>query len=303
MINNIFSIDFENQQFLQKVSHWGGICTVALLLTLVLFTFYNEVFRSRSLTNPSTPTASSLTKQQPASTLDVSDFHIFDQEIESSTRESQLALLSAPETNLNLTLRGTLTDSDDQRASAIVANSADQQEVYHIGDRLPGGARLQAIEQGRIVISRSGQLESLSLPKKSTMMAAMTQRPRSGASNPTGIPSLKNPGNLPSINMASVRNQIMADPLKFAKNVTPMAVTDRKTGKMKGIRLSAGRNSDILKKLGIRRTDIITQVNGLPLNDPGKTSAVLGQLQNAQQLSVTIERDGQPVSLTIDLRQ
>ena len=53
-------------------------------------------------------------------------------------------------------------------------------------------------------------------------------------------------------------------------------------------------------KLGLRPGDIVTAINGTPLNNPSQGARVFSELGNAQSISVTLERGGQQQNLTLD---
>jgi general secretion pathway protein C len=73
----------------------------------------------------------------------------------------------APETKLNLVLRGVIAPPTQENAVAIVAagvNAADKS--YVIGDKLPGGAKLNEIYRDRVIIEYRGRVETLTLHRK-----------------------------------------------------------------------------------------------------------------------------------------
>jgi type II secretory pathway component PulC len=71
----------------------------------------------------------------------------------------------AANTDLALTLKGTIARSADRRGYAIVSDATGAERAYAIGDRLPGDLELRAIETERIVLARSHELIALPLVK------------------------------------------------------------------------------------------------------------------------------------------
>lgn len=69
-----------------------------------------------------------------------------------------------PETSLQLQLQGTLFSSAAADSRAIIAQSGGQPKVYEIGQTVPGGATIKAIEQKQIILNYNNQLELLRLP-------------------------------------------------------------------------------------------------------------------------------------------
>ena len=56
-------------------------------------------------------------------------------------------------------------------------------------------------------------------------------------------------------------------------------------------------------QLGLRPGDMIVQINGMALDDPARGMEVFRSLGDATQVSVTVERNGQPQVLTLDTSQ
>lgn len=219
----------------------------------------------------------------------------------------------APATALNLLLRGTLNEHAPEGGIAIIAEGTEPDQAYRVGDTLPGGARLDGIYAGRVLLSRNGTNESLSLPGDSATQAGATatrpgQRqtpPAPGRRNalpgaPAAAVPFINPGiavGTPSLD--SIRAATGVDAAELAKDVQILPVLEN--GRMAGVRLAAGRNSDLLSRAGLRPTDIVTAVNGIPLDGPERGAQLLGNLKNSRSAQVTVRRDGKEIQLTIGL--
>ncbi len=75
--------------------------------------------------------------------------------------------VGAPETKLNLLLKGVIASSDADNAVAfIAAGQGAIEKPYMIGDNLPGGAILKEIYSERILLEYRGRMENLSLRRK-----------------------------------------------------------------------------------------------------------------------------------------
>ena len=206
----------------------------------------------------------------------------------------------------DLSLLGTLTAPDDADALAMIADKQGMQSAYSVGEELPGGATLQSVGVDHVIISVNGKPETLMLDEDAPRTASNRRNTRSAApvnNHRSNARVLRDKQDISQLNLAQVRAQIMQNPAKIAGSLRPIAVTDNSTGKLVGVRLSAGRNNAILSKIGLRPSDIITSVNGIELDDPARAAAVIAQLQTAQQLTVTLQRDGQSKTQVVDLRQ
>ena len=73
----------------------------------------------------------------------------------------------APETKLNLLLRGVLASPDSASSAAIIATGTKAADKsYGIDDSLPGGAVLKEIYGDRVILEYRGRMETLTLLRK-----------------------------------------------------------------------------------------------------------------------------------------
>src|SRR5690606_5348599 len=70
------------------------------------------------------------------------------------------------ETQLALSLRGTIAANDPSAALAIIAASGRDEKVYAIQDTVAPGTTLHAVYPDRVILNRNGALEALKLPKE-----------------------------------------------------------------------------------------------------------------------------------------
>ena len=72
-------------------------------------------------------------------------------------------------------------------------------------------------------------------------------------------------------------------------------------GELIGYRLSPGKEPELFKSAGLQAGDVITQINGLDLTDLQQSQEALSELRNAQNIELTIIRDGSLTTLYLDL--
>ena len=100
--------------------------------------------------------------------------------------------------------------------------------------------------------------------------------------------------------MDSLRASVVgADPAELARQVQIFPVSEN--GRMVGVRLAAGRDSDLLSRAGLHPNDIVTAVNGIPLDGPQRQIELMTNLKDARQLQLTVRRDGKDIELSIGL--
>ena len=74
-------------------------------------------------------------------------------------------------------------------------------------------------------------------------------------------------------------------------------------GQQRGYRVYPGRNRQQFAKLGLRPGDLVTAINGMPLDDPARGMEIMESMNSATEVTVTVERNGQSTQITIDNAQ
>jgi general secretion pathway protein C len=74
-------------------------------------------------------------------------------------------------------------------------------------------------------------------------------------------------------------------------------------GQLQGYRVYPGRDRRAFASLGLRPGDLVTEINGMALNNPAQGMEAFSTLSDATQVTLTLERNGQPVSLSVDVSQ
>ena len=199
----------------------------------------------------------------------------------------------APETKLNLTLKGVLAATPMEMASAIIAQGkSGQEEIYSIGDRMPGNVLIREIHPEYVVLERNGRLETLKLQKISGV-AGLETKSSSPASGPGAATSH-------ATTLKQIRSDIIKNPTSFGDYALPVVV--KENGKQIGYRLQAQKKGELLAKLGIQSTDVITQINGVKLDQPQNGISALRKLSTATNLDIVVRRNGAEVPMSISLQ-
>jgi len=192
----------------------------------------------------------------------------------------------------NLVLKGTIASAIPEFSVAVIADGASDQHVYAIGDSIGSGTTLHAVYPDRVVLNENGALTNLRLPSDfpqsaptPVRRATTTTRQTMGDDNPNSLQSV------------------------VAENLTRLTDVIRPTqyrgsdGELAGFRVYPGRNRQQFAALGLRPGDLIKDVDGQPLNDPTQAMQVFQSLGTAEEVTVTIERNGQEQSLVLKTSQ
>ena len=74
-------------------------------------------------------------------------------------------------------------------------------------------------------------------------------------------------------------------------------------GQQQGYRVYPGRDRRQFAALGLRPGDLIKDIDGQSLTDPTEAMKIFQSLGTADQVSVTVERDGQPEVIVLKTDQ
>src|SRR5580698_9601394 len=193
---------------------------------------------------------------------------------------------TAQQTSLPLVLVGIIAADNPENGLAILGENAAGAKVYAVGDNVPGGAKLHQVLADKVIIDRNGVLESLMLPRALQPGAA----PPSTAALQTEAPI-----------MDRMRKLITNDPGLMADIMRPQPVFA--AGKQKGYRVYPGRNRQAFIRLGLRPGDLVTGINGTPLDDPNRGAEIFRTLGSSSEARVTVMRNGQQQDLNLNMAQ
>jgi general secretion pathway protein C len=187
---------------------------------------------------------------------------------------------NAPQTNMPLVLTGIIAGHTPQDGLAILGPNANSTRVYAVGQRVPGNATVHAIYEDRVLLDRGGNIEALTLPRR------------------TGTVHGHSPA-LSAVNR--VERALESQPGLLGDVMRPQPVFV--DGHQRGYRVYPGRNARAFTSLGLRNGDLVTAINGTPLDDPNRGTDVLQTLSSSDQAHITVMRDGQQQELTLDMSQ
>ena len=188
----------------------------------------------------------------------------------------------------NLQLRGTIASIEPEMSAAIIVDGANEEKVYLIGDPVASGAKLHAVYTDRVVLDENGRLTNLRLPEEfATPTASVTRRSTTRRQSPVNTDSIQS---VVSQNVARLADVIRP---------TPYFVN----GQQQGYRVYPGRDRRQFAALGLRPGDLIKDIDGQSLTDPTEAMKIFQSLGSASQVSVTVERDGQPEVIVLKTDQ
>ena len=203
-----------------------------------------------------------------------------------------LQLDDAPDTTLNLRLAGVVVRALNEESDAMIAEGNQPDKRYRVGDAIEGvtGTRLHHVYFDRVILNRSGSLETLRLPEDDDAGSSVR---RASATRPVAAPVQTNTAPLREVisQNATAITQVM----RFAPHV--------EAGQIVGFRVSPGPEADVFDGLGLEPGDVVTDINGIQLDDPSRGLQAFEALGESTMANVTILRDGNPQVIIIDTTQ
>lgn len=203
---------------------------------------------------------------------------------------AQNRVVNAPETSLSWTLKGVFTNPDADRSAAILAPQGQAEKLYRVGASLPGNVTLQEVFPDRVILDRGGRLETLRL-KRPEVASSTSSRSRRSATNalPTAAPA-----------QARVdRDAWVNDPQRFLDVISANPVMEG--GILYGLEVTPARNAREFEAAGLVPGDVITEVNGSPVSEITDYRDLLAELADVSSVSVSLERNGEPMNITINM--
>ncbi|MGL6224506.1 MAG: type II secretion system protein GspC [Steroidobacteraceae bacterium] len=195
---------------------------------------------------------------------------------------------SVAASQMPLVLVGTIANTDPTLGYAIIGENPAAAKVYSVGKTITGGTKLHSVYPDRAILDRGGKLEALLLPKKFQ-----------GGGMSASVPPGANPA-----------DPMLGDRLRQLAAANPAAITDVMrpqpvfaNGQQRGYRVYPGRSRAVFNRLGLLPGDLVTAINGTPLDDPSRGMDVLQTLNSSPTATVTIERNGTTVQVNINNAQ
>lgn len=187
---------------------------------------------------------------------------------------------------------------DGKTLAAAVVNLGGKDQTVYLKQEFSPGISLLEVKPDHIIISRSGARERIDLDKLGTKPG-----PAANASAATGGPA---PTNF-RLNVASTGNNayalsrqelntVLQDPrqMNFLGRIGPAP-----TG---GVRVEDSPAGSLANKLGLQVGDVITAINGQPINSPGDLARVYGQFDSMSTIRAEVKRGGAPVVMNYSVK-
>jgi general secretion pathway protein C len=241
----------------------------------------------RSFVRPVIPNSAPAVRERSIDFTVLKESHFFG-EARVASDETVVDAVDAPDTTLGLTLSGSTAVLRGELPSQATIASGREQKTYRIGQAIDGanGATLSAVYQDRVMLNRGGRLETLRLPQELSNEPAARVPPQPIRDRTTVSSD--------SLQQAITQNASrLMEAIRFTAHV--------EQGQLVGFRLSPNRDRETFEALGLQPGDIVTDINGTPVDDSSR--GLFESLGDATIANVVVLRNGVPQLIVIDASQ
>lgn len=238
------------------------------------------------------PTAISALSSTPQPPLSLQDYgviverNIFNHEaktnaaaLEQSNRSSATSAAS------EYILLGTVVAEPD---SLALIQLDDGNDIFRLGEQLPDGAIIEGVDRNRIILKEpNGTQHQLAVENLSPEALSA---PKGQSSS--GIREIARNRWLINRDEVEKARSDLNSLLKSARMEPKI-----KNGSTEGFVVKMIRPKSLLDRLGLKRNDLVREVNGVPLNSPEKALQIFQQLREAKRIVIGLERRNKPISL------
>ena len=190
----------------------------------------------------------------------------------------------APETKLNLVLKGVRASADGTGVAMIVMPN-NRLHMFAPGDTILDGVVLDRVYGDRVTLRKNGQVESLLMASGVDRLSVLTSpgEPAPAKAAPAGSGS----GSTVSTTATEFLTNLAINPVHRGQDFV-------------GYEISSRGDDAMLERSGLRSGDIVLSVNGIPVSStpPGELAM---RLASEKKLSMRIDRDGRQIDQTFTL--
>ncbi len=209
----------------------------------------------------------------------------------------------APETKLNLKLRGIYAADTQKKANAIIEDDRGKQAVYFIDEKLKvsGTVYLRHVYIDRVMLETNGRDEILKLEVGELLASApKLGEKKSGTSGKKKNIDKRSNQKL-SRELHRYRNKLIDDPKSVSDAISgrPHFVD----GELRGFKIAPGKDRGLFRDLGLQRGDVVTSINGTPLTNMQEAMTLMNDAQSIKELDIEIQRNNESLNLLLNLNE
>lgn len=190
-----------------------------------------------------------------------------------------------------LGLIGIVLSANDSQYAILVERSTGKQSLYRVGQPISNIGQLASIEKNRVLVRSGLKEEWLGLTVVKT-----------DAGTAPAVPELAK--KKPSTHRVMDRMQLVqaAQTPEYFMKETVFHPHFNRNGNVEGYRLDGIQARGVLDNAGLQEDDILSGINGVEIRDPVKLWEMFRQFPREHSIHLNVMRQGEPVTLTVDIR-
>lgn len=195
-----------------------------------------------------------------------------------------------------LTLLGVVIGERGGVSVIVEELTSKRQLFFRLHDQIPDVGEISEIRRDGMVVRQGDQEEFLALA------AALIEKPP-----PPPIPALPEKAAAP-VPKNPLRTVLDRREVEQAMGDLPKLLTQARAvpylvnGAINGFRLDYVAPSSFYEKIGLKYGDVLQQVNGVEIRDPGTMLSLFQQLKNEKTVKLDVLRNNQRTAMTFDIR-
>jgi general secretion pathway protein C len=271
---------------------------LVLLLMISFLVLVRDVIASRyTRVEKAPPRRSSGAPFATSAKLPLQDYEIILRSSLFGLPSSPLVALSGSQEkgiSQDLTLIGTIAGQEG-RSFAIFSDNAGRQEIYKVGETIPGVGRLETVRRDKVSIRGNGR--PLEIPI-ADIVKITEVAPSPGIARPSEFAKSVGAGAY-IVDQKKVQqaiespNQLMTD-ARLQPNFA--------NGKQEGFTLREVKPGGIYQSLGMQNGDVLLRINDYNISNPENALQAFTALRGMDRIQLDILRNGSKTTLTYQIR-
>ena len=184
-------------------------------------------------------------------------------------------------------LTGTILSAKLVDLRTIIADPRGRQRVYALGGEVPDRGEVVEIQRDYVVLRRDGRLETLEF-SWNAVVRILERSARGARGTVQETP--------PRDDLDNLRDSMFTHPELLLDLIGAVPVLEGE--RFIGYRVIQAEDPAFLESLGLKPGDILTAVNGVPLNTPDYGAQVLEALSGTGKLTFTVRRGSEILVLS-----
>jgi len=178
--------------------------------------------------------------------------------------------------------------------SAIIEELASKRQLFlRLHDQIPDSGEVIEIQRSGILVRQGNEQEFLEL-------STGLEKPPTPQAVSTAAPTAVAGGQIKKVLDRREVEQAMNDLPKLLSQARAVPVLTN--GAMTGFRMDYIAKNRFYEKIGLQYGDVLKQVNGVEIKDPGTMLSLFQQLRNENSVKLDVLRNNQRTTMVFDIR-